>query len=67
MRADTLLRREGFAVRLVPVPRELSSECGTALSFEAADGLAQHVERRLQDLGVPFAAVHILADQPSAG
>ncbi len=59
-RAETVLRREGMPVRLVPVPRQLSSECGTALSFDAHDGLVGRVEARLREAGVPYVAVHVL-------
>jgi hypothetical protein len=58
--AETLLRREGFAVRLVPVPRHVSAECGTGLSFDPQGGLAEHVEARLRELGVPFVAIRLL-------
>jgi hypothetical protein len=37
IRADFVLRRGGFASRLVPGPRELSPNCGVALRFEYAD------------------------------
>lgn len=60
MRAETLLRREGLAVRLVPAPRHLSAECSTALSFEAQDGLSSLVEARLQQAGVPYVSIHLL-------
>lgn len=36
MRAETVLKRSGFAVQLVPGPRELSPNCGVALRFEYA-------------------------------
>jgi len=64
MRAETVLRRDGLPVRLVPVPRQLSSECGTALSFEARNGLAGRVEAKLRQSGVPFVAIHLLQEQP---
>ncbi len=59
-RAEAVLRREGLAVRLVPVPRQLSAECGTALSFDPHDGLIHVVEERLRSAGVPFVAIHLL-------
>lgn len=60
MRAETVLRRSGLPVRLVPTPRHLSSECGTALSFDDQNGLASQVEARLHEAGVPYVAVHVL-------
>ena len=34
LRAEKVLRKSGFHVSLIPVPREISSNCGTALCFE---------------------------------
>lgn len=34
IRAESVLRRGGFAVQLVPGPKELSPNCGVALRFE---------------------------------
>ena len=34
IRAETVLRRGGFAVQLIPGPKELSPNCGVALRFE---------------------------------
>ena len=66
-RAAAVLLREGLPVRLVPAPRHLSSQCGTALSFAAEDGLHQHVEAILREVGVPFVAVHLLSDPAASG
>lgn len=33
-RAEKTLMRAGLAVKLIPTPRELSSDCGVALRFE---------------------------------
>lgn len=37
IRAETVLKRGGFASRLVPGPKDLSPNCGVALRFEYAD------------------------------
>ena len=48
IRADAVLRRQGFTVALVPGPRDLSPNCGVALRFvyddrdRAAEVLAAH-------------------------
>lgn len=34
MRAETVLKRQGFVVRLIPGPKELSPNCGVALRFQ---------------------------------
>lgn len=36
-RAEGILRRSGLSVKLIPVPREFSSDCGVAARFHWAD------------------------------
>jgi hypothetical protein len=36
IRSETVLKRSGFSVQLVPGPKELSPNCGVALRFEYA-------------------------------
>jgi hypothetical protein len=36
IQAEKLLIKEGFTVKLIPVPRILSSDCGVCLRFEGA-------------------------------
>lgn len=35
MKAEKALTRAGYAVRLIPTPREYSSDCGIAIKFTA--------------------------------
>ena len=46
MRAEKVLKAAGLEVRLLPVPRELSSDCGLSLGFRFADwpGVAVELE-----------------------
>jgi hypothetical protein len=51
IRADTVLRREGFASKLIPGPKELSPNCGVAVRFEYArrdDALAIFAAKKVQ-------------------
>jgi hypothetical protein len=34
LRAEKVLRREGLPIKMVPTPRQFSSDCGVALRFE---------------------------------
>ena len=34
IRAETVLKRSGYAAQLIPGPKELSPNCGVALRFE---------------------------------
>jgi hypothetical protein len=36
IRAEKLMKEAGLTVKLVPVPRHLSSDCGVCLRFESA-------------------------------
>ena len=37
IRAEKLTIEAGLRVKLIPVPRQLSSDCGVCLRFESAD------------------------------
>ena len=37
IRAEKIAKRAGIDVKLIPTPRHLSSDCGTALRFNAED------------------------------
>ncbi len=58
LRAEKTLKRAGVAVKLIPVPRQFSSECGLALRFEWEQ--ADEVRAILQTAGVDIAGVHRL-------
>ncbi len=34
MRAEKVLKKEGYSIKLIPTPREFSSDCGIALRFD---------------------------------
>jgi len=38
MKAEKLLKGKGLKVDLIPVPREISSDCGVAVEVDAAIG-----------------------------
>ncbi|WP_319477804.1 DUF3343 domain-containing protein [Marispirochaeta aestuarii] len=40
LRIEKLLKERGIPCRLVPVPRHLSSDCGTCVRFTASDSEA---------------------------
>ena len=37
LQAEKLLKREGVATKLIPVPRHLSSDCGISLRFDGLE------------------------------
>lgn len=55
MRADRTLRKAGLAARLVPTPRQLSSDCGIAIRFALPD--EERILGALSEAGVEPAQV----------
>lgn len=58
MRAEKFLRRAGLDVRVMPVPRQLSSDCGLSVAFRLEDRAA--VEKALSEGECPAESTHVL-------
>lgn len=58
MRAESLLQAAGLSCKLIPVPRELSSDCGVALRFRWPDREA--VAAALDDAALEYEGIHPL-------
>ncbi len=56
LRAEKVLQRAGLAVKLIPTPREFSSDCGVALRFEWKE--AARVQTLLDQARVQVAGIH---------
>ena len=50
--AERVLKRAKLAVKLIPTPRHLSSDCGSALRIKLRDRAAS--EEALREAGVPI-------------
>ena len=50
IQAERVLKRAGLTVKLIPTPRHLSSDCGSAVRIAAQDRAAS--ERVLSEAGV---------------
>jgi len=57
LRAEKILLREDFSIKLIPVPRHLSSDCGIALRFDRS--AETRVREILEVAGVPIDSIHI--------
>jgi hypothetical protein len=57
LRAEKILQKDGLTVKLIPTPRELSSDCGIALRFEWDK--REQVEVGLTKSGVEY-QIHLL-------
>ncbi|WP_082725720.1 DUF3343 domain-containing protein [Limnochorda pilosa] len=55
-RAEKILLRDGLRCKLIPTPREMSSDCGIALWF--AGVRPDHVAGLLDSANVEVAAIH---------
>ncbi len=60
LRAEKTLKGAGLAVRLVPTPRELSSDCGIALGFRWNE--SGRVQTLLGAARVEIAGIHPLRE-----
>ena len=56
IRAETVLKRNGLAARLIPGPRELSPNCGVALRFQYAE--RENVVTLLAEKSVRIDGIH---------
>ena len=58
IRAEKILKEDGFTVKLVPTPRQLSSDCGVALRFQWEQ--EERVKELLEEEKVEVAQLHRL-------
>ena len=58
LRAEKALRRAAFSVKLIPTPRELSSDCGISLRFDWAQ--SDDVRAALEAARVEIVDIHQL-------
>lgn len=61
MRAEKVLSREGFPIKLIPVPRELSSDCGVSLRFDWNQ--QEQVRLVLDKAKVEIAGIHPYSEE----
>ncbi len=58
MRAEKLLIKDGYLIKLIPTPRQFSSDCGIALRIKWGD--LDQVKSLLDRATVEFDAIHFL-------
>jgi hypothetical protein len=58
MRTEKLLVKGGYSIKLIPTPRQFSSDCGIALRFDWS--LHEQVKVALDEAKVEFDAIHFL-------
>lgn len=62
MRGESVVQAAGLACKLIPVPRELSSDCGTALRFDWED--REKVRAALEAAGLEYEGILPLPTRP---
>lgn len=65
LRAERVCQKAGLQVKLIPTPRELSSDCGTALRFSWDERAT--VEKTLSDAHVEVEGTYPLPSRQDAG
>jgi len=58
LRAEKVLQGAGVSTKMIPTPRQLSSDCGMALRFDPVDRM--RVEEALKEGHVPINGIHEL-------
>ena len=58
MRAEKLLIKQGYSIKLIPTPRQFSSDCGIALRLDWAH--REQVKSVLDEAKIEFDTIHFL-------
>ncbi len=58
IRAEKVLMQAGFTIKMIPTPRQLSSDCGMALRFDRAE--EARVAATLEENRVPRGGIHAI-------
>jgi hypothetical protein len=56
IRAERVLEGAGFRIKMIPTPRQLSSDCGMALRFDRSE--EEPVAAALEESMVPLNGIH---------
>jgi hypothetical protein len=58
IRAEKVLQQSGVPIKLIPTPRQISSDCGMALRFARSD--TEFVAVTLKENRVPINGIHAI-------
>jgi hypothetical protein len=58
LQAEKRLKGKGIATKLIPVPRQLSSDCGVCLRFERKD--ESEVKTALEEERIDIQGIHAI-------
>jgi len=60
MKAEKILKKASLDIKLMPVPRQLSSDCGLAITFKFEE--CETIQETLSASGCVFEELHALKD-----
>ena len=63
LQAEKVIKRNGFPIKVVPVPRHLSSDCGVCIQFSWQE--RERILTFLEEAGVIPEGIHPLACKES--
>jgi hypothetical protein len=58
IRAEKVLLQAGLLIKMIPTPRQISSDCGMALRFDRSD--TELVAATLEENRVPINGIHAI-------
>jgi hypothetical protein len=58
LRAEKLLIKKGFSIKMIPTPREFSSDCGVSLRFSWKEEM--RIRELLESVNVEMGSIHAL-------
>lgn len=58
IRAEKVLQQAGFKIKMIPTPRQISSDCGMALRFDLME--QERVAATLEENKVPINGIHAI-------
>jgi hypothetical protein len=61
IRAEKVLMQAGVTIKMIPTPRQLSSDCGMALRFDRTDKAC--IVATLEENQVPINGIHVIAQR----
>ncbi|NWF54363.1 MAG: DUF3343 domain-containing protein [Syntrophaceae bacterium] len=62
IQAEKLIKSRGFPIKVIPVPRELSSDCGVCLRINWEE--REKITTLLNQAGVKIEGMHLLGGEP---
>ncbi len=58
MRTEKLLIKKGYTIKLIPTPRQLSSDCGISIRFDWNQ--QDQIEALLNEAKIEFDSIHVI-------